>query len=360
MAIQIQKWQRCLMDHYGCECVVLNIGESRTEQVAECVPVFSYIDFVLKLYAFGRRGYLFHLVTTGHSFKSWLSSLVCGLAGITNGFKTVLVFGSGDAPLYLKRTNIIVIALVRLTMKLAGQVICRNDEMNRTLIKVGANPGKLAIVSGFLGVHSSSELSLPQNIQQFIERHSPVLGATVYVPTTGVLYPEYGLELIIVAIRELKKFYPKIGVVLIGPGHEAQSKIAGAEKLSEHLYFTGPLSHDLVLNVMRNLTVFVRPTYTDGDSISVREALAFRVPVVASDAAYRPEGVLRFVTGSADDFVGKLREVLEGRKSLVPDQMVPDGSENVTRLYNIYEELNRRANGSICLQSAARKGANQE
>jgi glycogen synthase len=38
-------------------------------------------------------------------------------------------------------------------------------------------------------------------------------------------------------------------------------------------------------------TVYLRPTRTDGDAVSVREALARHVPVIASDAASRPRGV---------------------------------------------------------------------
>jgi glycosyltransferase involved in cell wall biosynthesis len=46
------------------------------------------------------------------------------------------------------------------------------------------------------------------------------------------------------------------------------------------------------------LTLFVRPTITDGDSVSVRECLHLGVPVVASDAVPRPGGCLLF--GSRD------------------------------------------------------------
>lgn len=38
-------------------------------------------------------------------------------------------------------------------------------------------------------------------------------------------------------------------------------------------------------------TVYLRPSRTDGDAVSVREALARQVPVIASDAASRPRGV---------------------------------------------------------------------
>jgi glycogen synthase len=360
MAVQIQEWHRHLIERYECECVVLNIGESRRERFDGCVQVFSYLDFVRKLYALGRQGYLFHLVTTGHSFKSWLSSLVCALAGMTNGFRSLLVFGSGDAPIYLRSANIFVVTVVRLIIGLAGHVICRNEEMRATLIGVGANPNKVTILPGFLGVHSRSDMPLPQSVQQFIDAHRPILGATVYVPKTGVLYPEYGLELITAAIQELRKVHPNIGVVLMGPGSEMQAQIKDADQLSEHLCFTGPLSHDLVLNTMRNLTVFVRPTYTDGDSISVREALALKIPVVASDAAYRPQRVLCFAKGNAHDFVEKLSRVLGDRSAFTEDATMPDGSDNATRLFNIYTELNRSAGFSGNVRAVATKGASHE
>ena len=360
MAVQIQEWHRHLIERYECECVVLNIGESRRERIDGSVQVFSYLDFVRKLCSLGRQGYLFHLVTTGHSFKSWLSSLVCALSGMTNGFRSLLVFGSGDAPIYLRNANIFAVALVRLTIGLAGHVICRNEEMRATLIGIGANRDKVTILPGFLGVHSRSDMPLPRSVQQFIDTHTPILGATVYVPNTGVLYPEYGIELIIAAIQELRKVHPNIGVILMGPGEEAQAQIKDADQLLEHLCFTGPLSHDLVLNTMKNLTVFVRPTYTDGDSISVREALALRIPVVASDAAYRPQGVLRFTAGNAHDFVEKLLQVFGDRSAFTEDATIVDGSDNATRLYNIYTELNRGAGFSRSVKTVATKGVSHE
>jgi glycosyltransferase involved in cell wall biosynthesis len=53
--------------------------------------------------------------------------------------------------------------------------------------------------------------------------------------------------------------------------------------------------------------VFVRPTFTDGDSISVREALSLGIPVIASDCVERPDGVVLFKTGNAGDLSGKLQ-----------------------------------------------------
>ena len=40
--------------------------------------------------------------------------------------------------------------------------------------------------------------------------------------------------------------------------------------------------------------IFIRPTYTDGDSVSIRECLSLGVPVIASDAIRRPEACRLF------------------------------------------------------------------
>lgn len=51
--------------------------------------------------------------------------------------------------------------------------------------------------------------------------------------------------------------------------------------------------------------VYIRPTSTDGDSVSVRDALAEGVRVVASDVCTRPEGVFTYRFGDDSDLKEK-------------------------------------------------------
>lgn len=55
--------------------------------------------------------------------------------------------------------------------------------------------------------------------------------------------------------------------------------------------------------------VFIRPTCTDGSALSVKEAMWFETPVVASDCVPRPEGVILFKNRSSDELFGKLMQV---------------------------------------------------
>jgi glycogen synthase len=61
---------------------------------------------------------------------------------------------------------------------------------------------------------------------------------------------------------------------------------------------------------LRRRTVFLRPTRTDGDAVSVREALAREVPVIASDAASRPRGVHVVPLTDAEAWVTEVRRAV--------------------------------------------------
>ncbi|HRU61231.1 MAG TPA: glycosyltransferase, partial [Bacteroidia bacterium] len=85
------------------------------------------------------------------------------------------------------------------------------------------------------------------------------------------------------------------------------------------------------------VTVYVRPTRSDGDALAVREALAAGVPVIASDVAPRPTGVTIFPSGKVDALATALEAVLNNseRKVFVqPDHLAP--------LISLYRRLSVR------------------
>src|SRR4051812_18636011 len=106
-AIQMCAWLRRLVELGSYECRVLNIGESRREQIEGCISVYGLVDFLKKLWGFARKGYILHLHTNGHNFKSWLITLACIACGMPHGKKTVIAFGSGDAPQYIHQAWLI-------------------------------------------------------------------------------------------------------------------------------------------------------------------------------------------------------------------------------------------------------------
>jgi glycogen synthase len=73
--------------------------------------------------------------------------------------------------------------------------------------------------------------------------------------------------------------------------------------------------------MLQGCDAFVRPTTADGDSVSVREALALGVPCVASDVAPRPAGTVTFPSGDARALVEALSQALVAKpaRAVSPD-----------------------------------------
>ena len=56
--------------------------------------------------------------------------------------------------------------------------------------------------------------------------------------------------------------------------------------------------------------VFVRATNTDGNALSIKEALWFETPVIASDCVDRPEGITLFRSRSAESLSNRIEEYI--------------------------------------------------
>ncbi|MCC7233214.1 MAG: glycosyltransferase family 4 protein [Bacteroidia bacterium] len=82
---------------------------------------------------------------------------------------------------------------------------------------------------------------------------------------------------------------------------------------------------------LKQSNVFIRPTRSDGDALSVREALACGVPVIASDCVARPEGVVLFKTGNSGQLAKTIIEVKQDPHPVSVPQ--PDCTGDLIRYY---------------------------
>lgn len=303
ISVQILRLQESLQRR-GFLCQVLNIGAYRSEDIPGAISIKSHIGFLWNLFDFARQGYIIHIVTSGHNFKSWLSALACSLAGLINRKRSVIAVGSGLLPKYIASSRGLEKNIIRLTLKLAGAVICRNDDSKTALVLSGSPKKNTAIIAGFLGVNPAEIGEVPGDIQNFIDQHQPVIGAHAIVD------PEYGLQLLLDAFSALVQDFPNLGMILIGLKESEAEQLSGYQCLRQQIFPTGFLQHPAALAVMRSLRVFVRATFFDGDSNSVREALSLDVPVVASNTDFRPPGVILFTVGNSEDLVRQVKQVL--------------------------------------------------
>jgi glycosyltransferase involved in cell wall biosynthesis len=125
---------------------------------------------------------------------------------------------------------------------------------------------------------------------------------------------------------------PGVGLAVFGPGTRTAEFVRDAReaRVAPFLEDLGELDHEHALGLLSRCDVFIRPTTHDGDSISVREALALGVPCVASGVCARPEGTYLFRGGHAQDLALRVRQALaEGPAEVVS----PDVGPVLLRLY---------------------------
>ncbi len=81
--------------------------------------------------------------------------------------------------------------------------------------------------------------------------------------------------------------------------------------------------------------IVLRPTNTDGDALTIREALFLGKPVIASDVVNRPQGTCLFQNRNADDLAGKIANVInqKGNPGMTPEY------ENGEGYYSFYKQL---------------------
>lgn len=94
--------------------------------------------------------------------------------------------------------------------------------------------------------------------------------------------------------------------------------------------------HEEFFPICRISDLLIRPTFTDGYSLSLAEAVFCGTPVLASDAGDRPGGILLFQKGNQEELNSKTKAVIDSYefyKQRVIRMKQNDFSREVTELY---------------------------
>jgi glycogen(starch) synthase len=278
---------------------------------------------------------MLHLHTNGHNGKSWLMILAAAIALRLRQAAGILTLHSGLSPEYLVRAPIHVRLLVRAAADTFAHIICVNEEIRRALEGLGVGWERLSVIPAFLGIREAPSLSQPD--REVAKLMKPLIVAM------GGVEPEYGLPLLVGVLPALSHNFPSFGCIIIGSdgGDRVQTLLTDA-RLLNHVVCLGQISHDRCLSLLSSADVFVRASYTDGDSIAVREALALGTPVVASDTKIRPSGVILFQRGDSADLIAKINYALKIGRSVRAHVHKP-GSSSLDRLLDVYHRVNRTA-----------------
>lgn len=162
--------------------------------------------------------------------------------------------------------------------------------------------------------------SYPQELFQFIEKHSPLLLANAFQLSLLDGKDLYGFDSCIELVRKLKVTHDDVGFIFVlgSIGNESyyqqlQQTIA-AYDLADNCYFL--IGQRQLWPLLKKIDLFLRPTLSDGASVSIEEALWVGKPVVATNVCLRPKEVMVYDVDDTDLFYELVVGVLEKEATL--------------------------------------------
>ncbi len=121
----------------------------------------------------------------------------------------------------------------------------------------------------------------------------PALKGKRIILFMGRLNPNKGLDILAHSFSTVKSRFPDAVLLIAGPDEEGTRQntetILRSEGTLDSVIFTGMLTGEDKLAAMSCTDVFVLPSYSEGFSIAILEAMAARLPVVITHGCNFPE-----------------------------------------------------------------------
>jgi len=273
VAVHVELLQRAVRKQGG-ECLVLDIGKGQLPADG-VIPSGGPAKFAAQLGHCANKGYQIHVHTSGANPKSWMLAGLCATAGKLSRKPALITFHSGLGPSWLAG-NPLRQRVARAVSSKFGTVIAVSQEIRDSLGLCGVSPEKVLVLPAF-SPSFLEEGAPPEGFPELRREAAPLLCAML---APGKVY---GREILLGAFALLQARLPRARLALYGPGT--------SEVRAEGVKGFGELHRPAALAVMSASDLFVRPTLADGDSVSVREALALGCAVVATSVGTRPAGV---------------------------------------------------------------------
>ena len=171
------------------------------------------------------------------------------------------------------------------------------------------------------------------------------------------LHFKKGLDLLLPAFKNVLSSFPEAKLILAGPDFgmlDFVNQFIETNNLQNSIIVKGPVHGDLKDFLLRNSQVFVLPSYSEGFSIAVLEALAYGLPIVVSAETGFSEEILKSNSGkiiefNIDSISNSIIEVLSNKSSTL--ELIENGKRLVQEKFEIgiiskliMDEINQKFN----------------
>lgn len=335
---------------YGGRSVHIKRLKSKLEKENVDVHLYTYTGTENEKNGIRKsKSILFHIfkekydIVHFHDRNFKLISILLFLSTFFN-YKTVLTYHSfRDNP---EEYGFLDKRLFKYIIKRIDKFLCvGSNEMEK--LKKYVPLDKMEEIPAFIHPESNEDdkKSIPSEVWDFVNKQTFLITANGNVK----FYKNedlYGIDMLIDLIEALRKDGYHIGLLFALLGVKSQTeeernyytnikqRIIDAG-LQEHIYIY-EVNESELYPILNESQLFIRPTNTDGFSLSIAEALILGVPTIASDVCKRPTGTNLFETRNTKELIDVTKKIINQYNehvNYVEKLNIPDYFTNLLTLY---------------------------
>ena len=226
--------------------------------------------------------------------------------------------------------------LTRWLLSKCNHVIVVNEKSKNALTGI-IDEKRLTKLPAFLPPSAEEFVKLPEDVTAFIEKGGMIMVSNAWKLVTHDGVDLYGLDSCIEALGKLPEDYKLVFVIADPTGsddtlYKYDGRISQLNIADRIMIYKSSLSF---VELISKADIVLRTTCTDGDAISIREALHQGKRVIASDVVERPEGTELFRTRDVDSLVETILHKNAVAKNVSPDKHATIDYRNIySTIYN--------------------------
>jgi glycosyltransferase involved in cell wall biosynthesis len=155
-----------------------------------------------------------------------------------------------------------------------------------------------------------------------------------YLLYVGNAYPHKNLERLILAFKKLNKDYQgDLQLVLVGELDYFYQRLQKQFSGLKEVIFTDFVSDQELTALYQNASLYVFPSLCEGFGLPPLEAMAYQLPVIASETSCLPEvlgpAAIYFNPEDIEDMAKKIKQVLEDRA--LQEKLISEGKKRIEK-----------------------------
>lgn len=275
-----------------------------------------------------------------HFHNRWALGFAMSVLRNRRNTRYILTAHSRDIAAQWYRMGRLERAIAAGNLRNAHHIVCVNRALRDFFChEVGLTDDRVSVIPAFLppSAEESREENIPTSLRDFLARHRVVVGSHAWFGGFTGGEHVYGLEALAALVREIAVTDPAIGVYTVISGtYDAkhrekvlrmQRDVAQTWYINEEPFATPSL--------FKHTDIFVRPTASDGDSMSVRECLYYGAQVLASDVVPRPQGCALYRFGDQGELSQRFWSLVANQRSCGLNSAPGVGREFGERLLSV-------------------------